>query len=639
MLHVMVLPKLLKFLKSEIAQEIVAGLSLLHALLPLISSTPSLFCLPSVLLRPVQRVLFGRAFTGKDLDSSERNDLSNVQEAARGLFSTLIGIAPLDQMNDLNEDVKLWWNEALIESRLEAISLVEELANADARIQLVPKIKPVATLRSYQTSGVSWLLFLQRAGLHGILADDMGLGKTLQALCAISASTYGIESKDGNSRSSDTDMLMSNTVVEEKELITKSNQTDSELTNDDGTDSVKKPVAKKENQTDNDETCTTDDSEDTKMVINEEATIQMKEEKATEASFDSNDDDGKMLPSLVLCPACVTTHWVAETKKFFPTGELNPHTLKARNRRKQIESFGQGDVLILSYRSAISKANKEALLKRQWAMVVLDEGHTIRNPDTETTRFCKSLSSHHRLVLSGTPLQNRVSELWSIFDFLMPLYLCDRQEFNKLFTSRLAKCYHLNASTNDRLAASACLEDLHKRVLPFILRRMKKDVLKDLPPKVIQDVECVLTDKQKTMYDDALNNAQNVISETETNEGKSQEGAAMDLALTTLKTKEINKSERRPKKQKRSIKKIEDKNNNTTRNGVGSSLRNLLGIISHAALGDPSNTNLQKLSCSGKLEALKELIHESGAVLKNSSNKKTRGSTIIYFLCFYHTGI
>ena len=122
---------------------------------------------------------------------------------------------------------------------------------------------------------------------------------------------------------------------------------------------------------------------------------------------------------------------------------------------------------------------------------MLDEGHRIKNSKAQVTLCTKAIKAERKLVLTGTPLQNKVSELWSIFDFLMPNFLETEKVFNSKYnqflTSNLNKLSEKLEETENFVQA---LKSLKKRVAPFILRRTKQEVLKDLPPKVIQDYEC-----------------------------------------------------------------------------------------------------------------------------------------------------
>lgn len=129
----------------------------------------------------------------------------------------------------------------------------------------------------------------------------------------------------------------------------------------------------------------------------------------------------------------------------------------------------------------------------QFNFVILDEGHCIRNSKAQDTIAVKKLRSFHRYLLSGTPIQNNVLELWSLFDFLMPGYLGTEAEFNTNFGQPIKLSHKENSTLLQQEQGVIALDKLHKQVLPFILRRTKDQVLKDLPPKIVQDYSCELT--------------------------------------------------------------------------------------------------------------------------------------------------
>ena len=112
----------------------------------------------------------------------------------------------------------------------------------------------------------------------------------------------------------------------------------------------------------------------------------------------------------------------------------------------------------------------------------------------------KSVKAFHRLILSGTPIQNNVLELWSLFDFLMPGLLGSEREFNETYSKPIIASRNAKNAEKDNERAALAVEALHKQVLPFILRRMKEDVLDDLPPKIIQDYYCDMSELQASLY-------------------------------------------------------------------------------------------------------------------------------------------
>src|SRR5690606_9216049 len=125
-----------------------------------------------------------------------------------------------------------------------------------------------------------------------------------------------------------------------------------------------------------------------------------------------------------------------------------------------------------------------------------------KNPKAKITIAVKQLPSNHRLILTGTPIQNNVVELWSLFDFLMPGFLGAEKVFNDRFAKPIANSRFSKASSKEQEAGALAIEALHKQVLPFLLRRLKEEVLNDLPPKILQNYYCDLSELQKKLFDD-----------------------------------------------------------------------------------------------------------------------------------------
>ncbi|CAG8585522.1 5915_t:CDS:10, partial [Racocetra fulgida] len=176
-----------------------------------------------------------------------------------------------------------------------------------------------------------------------------------------------------------------------------------------------------------------------------------------------------------------------------------PVTIKAELRKYQQEGIPNYDVVIMSY--DIVRNDIDDLASIHWNYCILDEGHVIKNGKTKITKAVKSVKANHRLILSGTPIQNNVLELWSLFDFLMPGFLGTEKQFNERFGKPILASRDSKSSSREQEAGALALEALHKQVLPFLLRRLKEDVLSDLPPKIIQDYYCELSDLQKQLYE------------------------------------------------------------------------------------------------------------------------------------------
>ncbi|ORX93031.1 hypothetical protein K493DRAFT_316207 [Basidiobolus meristosporus CBS 931.73] len=206
------------------------------------------------------------------------------------------------------------------------------------------------------------------------------------------------------------------------------------------------------------------------------------------------------MPSLVVCPPTLTGHWYHEILNY--TDNLRPlmYTGGPNERKRLRPKIKKHDIIIMSY--DIIRNDIEELSEIHWNYCILDEGHIIKNGKTKITKATKTVKANHRLILSGTPIQNNVLELWSLFDFLMPGFLGTEKLFNERFGKPILASKDSKSSSRDQEAGALALEALHKQVLPFLLRRLKEDVLDDLPPKIIQDYYCELSDLQKQLYED-----------------------------------------------------------------------------------------------------------------------------------------
>ncbi|KAK7039041.1 btaf1 RNA polymerase II, B-TFIID transcription factor-associated, 170kDa [Halocaridina rubra] len=190
--------------------------------------------------------------------------------------------------------------------------------------------------------------------------------------------------------------------------------------------------------------------------------------------------------SLVVCPPTLTGHWVYEVNKFVPEKSLNPlhYTGPPMERYKLRQLVHEHNLIIASY--DIVRNDIQFFSSIKWNYVILDEGHIIKNGKTKSSRAIKQLEAQHRLILSGTPIQNNVLELWSLFDFLMPGFLGTERQFMARYSKPILQSRDAKSSSREQEAGVLAMEALHRQVLPFLLRRVKEDVLKDLPPKITQ---------------------------------------------------------------------------------------------------------------------------------------------------------
>ena len=388
-----------------------------------------------------------------------------VRLAATFTFATLVKLMPLGE--GIPDPVDM--PESLRTKKQDEKNFLNQLLNSKEADKYELKVPIMAELRSYQEAGINWLGFLHKYKLHGILCDDMGLGKTLQTIC---------------------------------------------------------------------------------LLANHHET--------------SRAQGGQICQSLVVCPTTLGGHWKEEINRFVTSKFLNPFLYigNLSSRLLLRSEIPKHNVIITSY--DIVRNDIEFFSTIQWEYLILDEGHVIKNTKSKTSMAVRKLSSKHRLILSGTPIQNSKSdfynlcwiigikfgggkdevpilkrtkkevgimipditlnleavswknenemklsscihgviELWSLFDFLMPGYLGTEKQFMHRYARPILNSKESKCSIKDQEVGVLAMEALHRQTLPFILRRVKEDVLKDLPPKITQDYYCDLSPIQTSLYED-----------------------------------------------------------------------------------------------------------------------------------------
>jgi hypothetical protein len=192
-------------------------------------------------------------------------------------------------------------------------------------------------------------------------------------------------------------------------------------------------------------------------------------------------------PALVVAPTSVGDNWVRETERFSPT--LHPHLYRDMDRDKLIESAGENDLVIVSYQLLQRDAKRFA--SRQWNTLVLDEAQFIKNSQTKTSQAIRRIDADWRIGLSGTPLENHLGELWSLFRTLSPGLLGSWDRFRNRFADPIER--HKDDERRKSLA---------RLVRPFILRRTKDKVLKELPPRTEITLRAELSKPERKMYED-----------------------------------------------------------------------------------------------------------------------------------------
>jgi SNF2 family DNA or RNA helicase len=211
-------------------------------------------------------------------------------------------------------------------------------------------------------------------------------------------------------------------------------------------------------------------------------------------------------PTLLIAPTSVLGNWQRELAKFAPQLRVTIHHGAERVvEAEDFEAIAQKrDVVITSF--TLARKDADLLGEISWHRIVLDEAQNIKNPKTAQTKAILKLEAHHRLALTGTPVENRLMDLWSIFNFLNPGYLGKQAQFRKNF--------ELPIQRDNQLQSSATLKKL---VEPFILRRVKTDkaIIKDLPDKVEQKLYCNLTQEQASLYEAVVKNVETSIDSAE----------------------------------------------------------------------------------------------------------------------------
>lgn len=205
------------------------------------------------------------------------------------------------------------------------------------------------------------------------------------------------------------------------------------------------------------------------------------------AYLSSCKEEGSALPSLVVCPASLVLNWGDECKKFAPELKVQLLSGSAPERSAQWDRMQDCDLGVISYDSLRRDVGR--LKEQEFDTCILDEAQYIKNRSTLAFQAVKRIRARHRFAMTGTPVENRLSELWSIFDFLMPGYLYRYGEFQ----SRIEK-----PAVKDQ--DEQALQRLGKLTRPFLLRRMKAEVLKELPPKTESVRYVSMGEEQKKLY-------------------------------------------------------------------------------------------------------------------------------------------
>jgi len=192
-------------------------------------------------------------------------------------------------------------------------------------------------------------------------------------------------------------------------------------------------------------------------------------------------------PAIVVCPTSLLENWADESRRFTP--ELNVHVVHGQDRKKTLDKLDKADLIITSY--ALLRRDIEHYNRHEFSVAILDEAQHIKNHSTQNAKAAKKLRAIQRLVLTGTPVENGVADLWSIIDYLMPGYLGHHQHFRRTYEMPIAATGPMAQQVQQRL---------RQKVHPFLLRRLKKDVAKELPERIDRVAYCTMTADQRAVY-------------------------------------------------------------------------------------------------------------------------------------------
>lgn len=206
----------------------------------------------------------------------------------------------------------------------------------------------------------------------------------------------------------------------------------------------------------------------------------------------AREQGGAVPPSLVVCPKSVLDVWENEVRKAAPG--LRIQVLRNRAEFDTERVRNELDLVVMNY--AQLRVNADEIARVSWLAAILDEGQQIKNPDSQAAKAARQMQARHRLVLSGTPIENRLLDVWSLMAFAMPGILGNRKYFRDRF---------------DRRKDPDCQPRLTARLRPFLLRRAKSEVALDLPPKTEEDVLCDMEGAQRQLYLQELERVQRVL--------------------------------------------------------------------------------------------------------------------------------
>ncbi|MDR0958959.1 MAG: DEAD/DEAH box helicase [Propionibacteriaceae bacterium] len=372
------------------------------------------------------------------LDQPEFTRLRALIEEARRLSDSPSRTRVSPYQASLLWDLEDLADEIVIDPRhratLEALRQLTETGATPVPVEPSPHVE--ATLRDYQRRALDWLAFCHKHRLGGVLADDMGLGKTLEALALIQ---HVRDHEDVPAREDDSSAASGPATTSTKNLTNPADPSNS----------------------------------------------------AHPSSRLASD----RRPFLVVTPASVVGTWVDEARRFTPQLDIRPLTnTRKRDGVPMREAIAGADVVVTSY--TLFRLDSEDFIDQDWAGLLLDEAQFAKNPATQVNQVARKLDAPFKLAITGTPMENNLTELWAILAIVAPGFFPSLKHFREDYVKPI--------TGDDVEARRSSLTLLRRRLRPLLLRRTKEQVAPELPPRIEQVVHVDLADKHRRIYDTVL---------------------------------------------------------------------------------------------------------------------------------------